>query len=211
MTLPLKVKETLKWPPALPILMHSGGDSVKIVSLFPHFLGSPSPPALFWRQLSIQQVYFVYFKTYGTEKKKSLFQNCFNVHVIEPLMKHTCLVKAPLFHRVWCVCVCVWRGRWGVTYRSTVHCPHQHCLPGPLWSGAHPLVCSSLKQHTLVFTGMLITETHTSLYWYAHMLIIEKQTLSLLVCSSLKQQTLVFTGMLITKTTNTSLYQYAHH
>ena len=164
--------------------MHSGGDSVKIVSLFPHFLGSPSPPALFWRQLSIQKVYFVYFKTYGIEKKKSLFQNCFNVHVIEPLMKHTCLVKAPLFHRVWCVCVCGGGGG-GVTYRSTVHCPHQHCLPGPLWSGAHPLVCSSLKQHTLVFTGMLITETHTSLYWYVH--------------------------MLITETTNTSLYWYARH
>ena len=49
---------------------------------------------------------------------------------------------------------------------------------------------------------MLVTETHTSLYWYAHMLIIEKQTLSLLVCSSLKQQTLVFTSMLITETTN---------
>jgi len=155
-TLPLKVKETLKWPPALPILMHSGGDSVKIVSLFPHFLGSPSPPALFWRQLSIQQVYFVYFKTYGIEKKKSLFQNCFNVHVIEPLMKHTCLVKAPLFHRVWCVCVCVWRGRWGGNLQEY----------SPLSSSALSARPSLVRGTS---TGMLVTETtHTSLYWYAH-------------------------------------------
>ena len=60
-TLPLTVNETLKRLSSLPILMHgnrSGGDGVGLgtVYVFPHLLGSRSPPVPLRRQLGVRHV-----------------------------------------------------------------------------------------------------------------------------------------------------------
>ena len=62
MTLSLTINETLKWLSSLPILSHSGGDSVAIIFFFPH-LHAPFSSSIIRLMVSVDVKHHVHLPT----------------------------------------------------------------------------------------------------------------------------------------------------
>ena len=75
-TLSLTINDTLKWLSSLPILSHSGGDSVAIISLFPH-LHTPFSSSVIRLMVSVEVKHHVYLPT-------SLQQRCLHTTITPP-------------------------------------------------------------------------------------------------------------------------------